>query len=524
MLPVRLYLFIVLLCIAIPSIGQDDQNQNTASSKNHTELKAAKEEIHKLQREVDRLSLQIENQKGHQAKDIAWVNKRVDDFNTGFNYYGAILGVISLVIPFLLVIIANRYKTEAIATAKDTSTDITEKYYKLHAEKLDEITNKEINKFNNNANDRLSALDSHNKNAESIISTLNKRIHSIEGEKTTLSSVTLNSHNLDSIFNAAINKNKGLLSFLDCYALTIKYIQKREFIEAEKYLKLLKAKSVSYLEGIYVLKIESHLLYFNNNFQSSLEKINEALSILESANRKNTEEIHASLLLDKATMLGALNDNESELNFYNDFLQQYSDLESIKEYVAIAFLNKAIILASMEKPIEELHCYDQVIQRFIDNTGLKTIVAQSIVYKGATLNELDRFEEAITQYELFFQKFQYSDELRTQTVQALLNKGIAHRHLNQHNEALSLFEKILGQFGSDEQLQSFVQKAMLNKARSLSQQNKSTEAKQQLVELFSRFGERSEPEFKEILRRAKTLLNQLQNPNPETPEPQSDQE
>ena len=54
-LPVRLYLFIALICIAIPSIGQDDQNQNNASSQSQTTF------IEHKAKEINTLKDQIKN-------------------------------------------------------------------------------------------------------------------------------------------------------------------------------------------------------------------------------------------------------------------------------------------------------------------------------------------------------------------------------------------------------------------------------------------------------------------------------
>lgn len=467
MLPVRLYLFIALICIAIPSIGQDYKDQNTASSQNHTELKATKEEIRKLQREVDRLSLQIESQKGHQAKDIAWVNKRVEDLNDNrastdqnLTVFGFLLTVVILVFAFNQVAAA---KTEARLAAEEEIKNRSVDLIKKHDDKLSEKSQNSLNKIEDLANKKLEELNRYTETANQKVQQIEIAHEQIKLEASYNNSLLITRGEEKLTPLAAENKPEELRSFEDSYALTIKHLYEKDNELKNHHISQARKKAISHNEIAKTANIEAIIFSEENQFQEAISRLDQVLTN-PNLYRNINDRVLAELMLNKAENLLRLKRYNDSISQYSDYLVKFGDINKIRDLTAIAFYNQANAFYTLGQLEDGIKNYNQIIQRFSPIPELQLQVVSSILAKGAFLNELNEPRKAIKQFDRVLSDFDTDPALQNQVAHALLYKVYSFTFLKEYTNAIHSCDSILDRYQEQPELQELVASASLQKA------------------------------------------------------------
>jgi tetratricopeptide (TPR) repeat protein len=173
------------------------------------------------------------------------------------------------------------------------------------------------------------------------------------------------------------------------------------------------------------LHVRAYAHYYRDEFAESLISAQEVIDLLADIPTADGDVRMGRTLIIKGLTLRKLDRNEDAIAAYDDLIARYGDsnVEALREQVAIALINKGVILNNLQRRDEAIAVNDDVIARYGDSNveKLRIQVARALFSKAL---KFDGFE-AIAIYDDLIKRYCLSDAelLREKVADALFWKS-----------------------------------------------------------------------------------------------------
>ena len=136
--------------------------------------------------------------------------------------------------------------------------------------------------------------------------------------------------------------------------------------------------------------------------------------------------------------------------------------------------------------------------------------AEALLNKGVALGDSGEFGEAIKTLDDLVAQFGETEkpEIKELVVSALVGKSGAFIELEQYEEAIKTLDDMIIRFGEEKKL---VAMALVGKGMALQYSGKPDEAIKTLDDMIAQFSEEEEPEIKEWVAGANSILTELKS-------------
>ncbi|MBH0065833.1 tetratricopeptide repeat protein [Psychrobacter sp. SZ93C1] len=273
----------------------------------------------------------------------------------------------------------------------------------------------------------------------------------------------------------------------------------QEYLQSdyEKIIRKLEGrKSLDYEKSVWLARSYFGLALKESNKLKQIEIYEKLIDKFKTVTGIDIQVQVASAFVNKAIILGELEQPYNEINVYDELIAQFSDSDELilKEHVAVALLNKTVALYDFGQLDKAIDVCDELIIRFSDSNELilQKQVAKALLNKAVALGGLKQLDKAIDVCDELITLFSDSNELilQEQVAKALFNKAVALEKLGQLNKAVEICDELITLFSDNNKLvlQEQVAKALVKKGgilAELEQSDKSIEFYDKVIAKFS---------------------------------------
>lgn len=236
----------------------------------------------------------------------------------------------------------------------------------------------------------------------------------------------------------------------------------------------------------------STVSYSNDDYETALENINEALRIESQV----ADEDLVKYLFRKALCNWKLGDTEAEIEAYDQIVRRFSHSKNLKLqiYMAISLRNKGVSLDSSENAI---NAFDQLIELYgkSSNLDIQRQVAKGMRNKGFVLTNLKRNNDAVLVFGELISRFKESSDTEVQLQVAMGHYDIAicYDRLGKSDAELTYYDYLVTNYRdhSSSKIQEQVAMGLKSKAITLGELDRNSEEIDTYDELYELFGDSS---------------------------------